>query len=140
MASGQVAFSRKQISGEVAMIANELTSDCIYTGLFGALDSARMAAVSDRLTELANEKQNGVAIIDLANVEAIDSAVAGYMESLARTLKFVGVKCIFCGISGDLARTMVNAGVGMGDFPIVRDLKSALKLALKFNGQEIRSI
>ena len=140
MASGQVAFSRKQISGEVAMIANELTNDCIYTGLFGALDSARMASVSERLTDLANEKQNSVAIIDLANVEAIDSAVAGYMESLAKTLTLVGVKSIFCGISGDLARTMVSAGVTMGEYPIVRDLKSAHKLALAMDGKEIRDV
>ena len=137
MASTKVAMSRKQIGGEVPMVANEITDDCIYTGLFGSLDSARMAIVSDKLMELANGKQISLVIVDLGNVEAIDSSVAGHLVRLGNTLKLVGVKPIFCGITAELAKTMVTAGVNMGDYITVRDLKSALKVSLELSGYQL---
>jgi len=37
MNDNEVAISRKQISGEVPMVANVITDSCVYTGLFGSL-------------------------------------------------------------------------------------------------------
>lgn len=48
MAPENVAVSRKQIGGEVPMVVAEVTNECIYTGLFGSLDSARMSVVTDQ--------------------------------------------------------------------------------------------
>jgi len=137
MRSDKVAMSRKQIGGEVPMVVNEITEDCLYTGLFGSLDSARMAIISDRLTELADEKQISLVIVDLGNVEAIDSSVAGHLVRLGNVLKLVGVNPIFCGITGALARTMVTAGVNLGDYTTVRDLKSALKVSFEMSGYQL---
>jgi len=122
----KVALSRKQIGGEIPMIANEITDDCIYSGLFGVLDSSRMALVIDKITALAHNKQISYVIVDLGNVEAIDSSVAGYLIKLGDILQLVGVVPIFCGISAELAQTMVTAGVSLGAYITVRDLKSAL--------------
>ncbi|MFQ3220124.1 MAG: anti-anti-sigma factor, partial [Paraglaciecola sp.] len=120
MSSDNVAVSSKQIGGEVPMVANEITEYCMYSGLFGALDSARVSAISDKLTTLADTSEVNCAIIDLANVEAIDSSIAGQLIRIAQILKMVGVTSIFCGISGELAKTMVMAGVDIGGFLVVR--------------------
>jgi len=140
MVSGNVAMSRKQIGGEVPMVANEVTDDCIYTGLFGSLDSARMSSISDKLVALANSAQISVVIIDLGNVEAVDSSVAGHLSRLGDILKLVGVTVVFCGISGELGKTMVTAGVGMGDYITVRDLKSALQVSFETTGYVLEKI
>nr|WP_297347558.1 STAS domain-containing protein [uncultured Glaciecola sp.] len=137
MSSSNVAMSRKQIGGEVPMVANEITENCIYSGLFGALDSARMGIISDKLTSLADSSQVSCAIIDLSNVEAIDSSISGHLIRLARILKMVGVTSIFCGISGELAKTMVTAGVDIGGFLAVRDLKSAVRESFRLTGYEL---
>jgi len=134
MTSNKVAISRKQISGEVPMVANEITDDCIYTGLFGSLDSARMAIIADKLVLIASDKQISLVIVDLGNVEAIDSSVAGHLVRLGDTLKLVGVQPVFCGITGELAKTMVTAGVNMGNYITARDLKSALKISFSISG------
>jgi len=134
MANEKMAISRKQIGSEVPMVANEITEDCIYAGLFGSLDSLRMGLVSDKIKKLANEKEIDMVIIDLSNVEAIDTAVAGHINRLVNTLKLVGVESILCGIKDELADTMVKAGVELESATIVRNLKAALKVSFTING------
>jgi len=140
MADEKMAISRKQIGSEVPMVTNEITDDCIYAGLFGSLDSLRMGLVSDKIKKLANEKEIDIVIIDLSNVEAIDTAVAGHINRLINTLKFVGVESILCGIKDELADTMVRAGVELESTIIVRNLKSALKESFKASGYVINKI
>ena len=134
MSIDNVAISRKQIGGEVPLLTTEITDQCIYTGLFGTIDSARMATITEKMINLAEVKEISVAIIDLSNVEAIDSSVSGYMVRLGKTLKLVGVTPIFCGISGSLASTMVAAGLDLGGFYATRNMKSALKISFEMTG------
>ncbi|MCP4325580.1 MAG: STAS domain-containing protein [Alteromonadales bacterium] len=136
----KVALSRKQIGGEVPMVATEITDNCIYSGLFGSLDSSRMATIIDKITSLANLKQISLVIIDLGNVEAIDSSVAGYLVKLGNILSLVGVMPIFCGISAELAKTMATAEVDLGSYLIERDLKAALMKTFEINKQTIVSL
>jgi len=140
MASEKMAISRKQISSEVPMVTSEITDNCIYTGLFGTLDSARMNLIGNKITSLCEEKEINVAIIDLANVDAIDTAVAGYLNNLVNTLKFVGVESIVCGISSNLANTMVAAGVTLDTAKITRNLKDALKISFNLTGYQLTKL
>jgi len=140
MAPQKVALSRKQIGGEVPMVATEITDSCIYSGLFGSLDSSRMATIIDKVTSLANARQISLVIVDLGNVEAIDSSVAGHLVKLGDVLRLVGVIPIFCGISSELAKTMISAGVNLGSYFTCRDLKSALVKSLELSNQKIINI
>ncbi len=127
--SKNIAISRKQIAGEVPMVATEIIDGCLYTGLFGSLDSSRMQAIVDMLTALCEGKNSRIVIIDLGNVEVIDTAVATHLTKLAQVLKMIGVKTIFCGIKGLLARTMVTSGIALDDLNTVRDMKAALDVS-----------
>jgi len=140
MANEKMAMSRKQIGTEVPMVTNEITDDCIYAGLFGSLDSARMGMVSEQIKRLAYEKEIDITIIDLSNVDAIDSAVAGHIDRLIKSLQYVGVASILCGIKDELADTMVKAGVEITGVKIVRNLKLALKVSLKMSGYTLEKI
>ncbi len=136
----EVAISRKKISGEVPMVANVITDSCVYTGLFGSLDSLRMGKVTDSITELCSTNEINQVIIDLSNVDAIDSAVSLELVRLGDVLHLLGIKPIFCGISSHLARIMVSTGVEVVNYPICRDLKEALAIALKISGHKIVKI
>ncbi|ABZ77207.1 anti-sigma-factor antagonist [Shewanella halifaxensis HAW-EB4] len=133
----KVAVSRKQISGEVPMVVAEITDGCMYSGLFGSLDSARMSAVIEKLTYECESRCINLVIIDLGNVDAIDSAIAGQIIRLGNILKLVGVSTIYCGISSILANTMVTTGVSIGDVRVERDLKSALTLSYRLSGYKL---
>ena len=140
MTEAKMSLSKKHISTEVAMVTNELTDSTIYTGLFGTIDSARITTIATKLTQLCENKDSSVAILDLSNVNAIDTAVAGYLNDLGRILTFVGVTPIICGISGELSRTTVKAGAKLSDFIIVRNLKEALNKSYEITGHKVVKI
>lgn len=138
--SNNIAISRKQIAGEVPMVATEIMEGCLYTGLFGSLDSSRMQAIIDMLTALCETKNSTLVVIDLGNVEIIDTAVATHLSKMTQVLKMIGVKTIFCGIKGILARTMVTSGISLEELNTVKDMKAALNLAYKSFGYELVKI
>ncbi|SJL83036.1 STAS domain-containing protein [Vibrio palustris] len=137
MASQDVAISRRHIIGEVPMMVCEISDRCLYTGFFGSIDSGRMAQITDKITERCELDNAKLVIVDLANVDAIDTAVATHLVRLGKVLELVGVKVIFCGIKGNLARTMVTAGVEFDMFKVTRDLKSALLYSYEFTGLKL---
>lgn len=136
----EVAISRTQLTNETPMVVTKITDKCIFVSMFGALDSDRMASVSTTLTDACVRAEVSDAILDLSNVDAIDSAVSSQLIRLAQTLELLGVDTIFCGIKPILARTMVVSGVDVGRFTTCRDLKDALVLALKKSGLKMTPI
>jgi len=125
-----VAISRKQIGGESPIVASELFDHCIYSGFFGTIDSARMAAITNKIINMVESGDYTVSIIDLSNVDAIDSSVATQLVQAAETLSLIGVKTIFCGIRGVIAMTMVKNGVVLGNITVKKRLKEAVHEAL----------
>lgn len=109
------------------MIVGEITDKCLYAGFFGTLDSARTQAITEKVLSLLGKTGIEIILIDLSNIDIIDSAVVVHLTKLANTLKFTGVDVIFCGINPIIAQTMVTAGVDFKGFRISRDLKSAIK-------------
>lgn len=79
-------------------------------------------------------------IIDLGNIDAIDSAVSAELIRLGDTLVMIGVSPIFCGIKGLLARTMVSAGVDLGRYAVSRNFKSALKVSFIKSGFKLSKL
>ncbi len=136
----KVAISRKRLGGEVPLVVNELTDKCLYTGFFGTLDSARMKAITDKILEMLTSKGIEIAVIDLGNIDIIDSAVASHLVRLGETLKLVGVDTIFCGIAPSVAQIMITTGISMTGFRITRDLKSAVKLVFEIQGFKLLKI
>jgi len=134
MSIDKVAVSRKQIGGEVPVIVNEITEQCLYTGLFGTLDSARTTAIIDKIITTTEGSTSKIIIVDLTNVHAIDSAVAENLTRMGKVLQLMNIKVIFCGIAGNLANTMVSAGIVFDSFEVARNLKEAVVQSFKFSG------
>ena len=136
----KVAIARKKIGGEIPIIVSELTDKCLYTGFFGTLDSSRMKAITDKILELLTATGIEMAVIDLSNVDIIDSAVATHLVRMGDTLTLVGVETIFCGIMPQVAQVMITTGIEMTGFKISRDLKSAVKLVFELQGIKLVKI
>ena len=123
----KVAISRTKIGGEAPIIVSEVTEKCLYSGFFGTLDSARVQAITERVLDILEKTSIEIIIIDLANVDIIDSAVAVHLVKFANTLKIVGVDAIFCGITPTIAQTIITGGLELKVYRISRNLKTALK-------------
>lgn len=121
-----VAISRRKIMGEAPIVTNEITSRCLYSGFFGTLDSARMKRIMDGLLKLAASSDNDLIIVDLSNVDVIDSMIATQLVKLNKTLQLVGMDTIFCGIKPIVAQSMVSAGIILDNIYVAKNLKRAL--------------
>ena len=133
----KVAISRKKIGVDIPIVVNEITDKCLYSGFFGTLDSARMKGITDKVLDLVSATNIEIIIIDLANVDIIDSAVATHLTRLGDTLTLVGMKVIFCGIPSTIAQTMITAGIEMRGFKTTRNLKSAIKEIFALQGLKL---
>lgn len=135
-----VAFSQNSGSLQAPMVVNEIIDGCLYSGFFGRLDSARIKSVTDRILNAIDQSSCEIIIIDLSNIDVIDSMVAAHLAKIGETLEVIGVKPVFCGISAVVAQTMVGTGVSFSKFTVVRNLKAALRLVLEEDGVSIKRI
>ncbi len=133
----QVAISRRAIGGEAPIVINELTSRCLYAGFFGTLDSARMKKVIDNVMEIVDKSDNDIMIVDLSNVEVVDSAIAEHLKKLNKLLQLVGMEVLFCGIKPVVAQSMINAGVELENITVEKNLRRALKAVYLKQGYEL---
>ena len=127
----KVAFSQRKAALQAPIVVSEIADDCLYSGFFGRLDSARMKAITDRILKAIEQHRCTTVIIDLASIDIIDSLVASHLQRMGETLRLVGVRSIFCGVSPVVAQTMTGAGVTFEGFQVKRNLKAALALVLE---------
>lgn len=133
----KVAISRRQLGGESPMVVSRIAPLTVYSGLFGTLDSARMQNVTDQITDYCTAQNARYAIVDLGNVDAIDSAVAQHIINMAKAAKLCGIEMIFCGIQGRVARVMVGASLDVGVFETHSDLEIALQATYRKTGRRL---
>lgn len=136
----EVAISRRRIIGEAPIVVNELTDRCLYTGFFGTLDSARMKKITDGILEITQRSENDLIVVDLSNVDVIDSAIANHILRLNKTLQLVGLEVFFCGIKPVVAQSIVSAGVELENIHVYKNLKRALDAVYKKQGLKLMSI
>jgi len=121
-----VAISRRIIGGDTPIVINEITDRCLFSSFYGTLDSVRMKRVIDGLLEVVNRNDNDMIIIDLSNIDIIDSTIAAHIKKLNKLLQLLGMEVIFCGIKPIVANSMVSAGVELENIQVQKNLKQAL--------------
>jgi len=130
----EVAISRRVLGGEAPIVINEITDRCLYSGFFGTLDSVRMKKVNDAIMAIADRNDHDMMIIDLSNVEVIDSSVAANLKKLNKLLQLIGVEVVFCGFKPVVAASMISAGVELDNIQVEKNLKRSIKYVYKKHG------
>ena len=130
----RVSISEKRIGLESSMVVSQLTDTCLYSGFFGRLDSARMKTIIDDILDAMEHSVNDTIIIDLSNVDIIDSAVAAHLIRTGDVIRLIGCNVVFCGINSRVAQTMVTVGVEFIKYHVCKDLKAALRLVYELHG------
>ncbi|MBI3260784.1 STAS domain-containing protein [Candidatus Berkelbacteria bacterium] len=132
----RAAFSRSKIGGEVPIVVAEIIDGCLYSGFYGTLDSARVQAIIEKILDLLVTTEASYIIVDLSNIDVIDSSVATRLVQISDSVKAIGSEVVFSGISPVIAQTLVGAGVNVKQLQISRNLKSALERVLTLMGKE----
>jgi rsbT co-antagonist protein RsbR len=99
--------------------------------LIGTLDSSRTQTVMESLLQRIVETGADIAIIDITGVPTVDTLTAQHLLKTVTATRLMGAECIISGIRPQIAQTLVQLGVDLGDVLTRASLASALSLALQ---------
>jgi len=136
----EVAISRRALGNEMPIVINEITDRCLFSSLYGTMDSNRMKKMIDALLQIVDRNSNDFIIVDLSNIDVIDSTIANHLKKLNKLLQFVGMEVVFCGIKPIVAQSMISAGVELDNITIEKNLKKALEWVYGKSGLKLISV
>jgi PAS domain S-box-containing protein len=106
--------------------------------IIGALDSHRSQIVMERLLAAIVANRATVAILDIAGVPCVDTAVAQHLMKTMEAARLMGADCIISGIRPEIALTMVHLGIDLTMVKTKASMARALEEALAVKGLAIK--
>jgi rsbT co-antagonist protein RsbR len=107
--------------------------------LVGVLDEYRATQVLEQLLEAISAKQADIVIIDITGVAVVDTNVANYLLQAARAAQLIGAQVVLVGIGAEIAQTLVQLGVNLGQLKVYANLQAGINYALGELGYRITS-
>jgi rsbT co-antagonist protein RsbR len=105
--------------------------------IIGTLDSSRTQIVMEALLEQVVATRSPIAILDITGVPTVDTLTAQHLLKAVAATRLMGAECIISGIRPQIAQTIVQLGVNLGDVVTKASLADAFRLALKKLGHSI---
>lgn len=97
--------------------------------LIGAIDSARATQMTQAVLEAIGERHADDVIIDITGIAVIDTGVANHLVQTAQAASLLGAHVTLAGMSPEVAQTIVQLGVRLGQLTACSNLQAALELA-----------
>ncbi len=98
--------------------------------LIGVLDSSRTQEIMTKTLSMISESRTKVFMLDISGVRTVDTAVANQLVKITQATRLMGCEAIVSGISPEIAFTMVELGVGIGQIRTTATLRDAFEIAL----------
>ena len=98
--------------------------------VIGAVSEARAQQMLERLLEEIVRRGALFAILDLTGMGAVDAGCMRRLLSVSQAAGLLGCRCLLSGISGEVARRMIEAGAEGAEVPTFGRLRDALRYAL----------
>ena len=114
----------------------------LYTGvlavpLVGRVDSQRAQALTEAMLEAIAREQAELVLLDITGVAVVDTNVANHLLQTARAAALLGSQVVLVGISAEVAQTLVQLGLDLGQLVTLSNLQSGLEYALSRQGLAI---
>jgi len=138
-----VKTKEEQIKEQVAAISEmetpvlQVGNGIILVPIIGILDSRRSQAVMDKMLQTILATRAKVAIMDITGVAAIDTAVSNHILKISKATTLMGCRCILSGVSPDVAQSIVDLGIDIGDLATEADMQDAIEYSLDIRGYEL---
>ncbi|WP_199432562.1 STAS domain-containing protein [Qaidamihabitans albus] len=135
--SAETIRSQREQLTELSTPVIKLWDGVLAIPLIGTLDSMRSQAATENLLEQIVAQQARVAILDITGVPAVDTMVAQHLLKTAMAARLMGAECIISGIRPQIAQTMVQLGIDLGELATRASLADALGYALHETGMAV---
>lgn len=132
-AQAQIAAQRAAIDSLASPII-QVWDGIITVPLVGTVDARRAINVTERLLEAIVAYQADIVIIDITGVPLVDTQVASAFLQTARAVRLLGCQPVLVGVSGEIAQTLVQLGVELGQITTLANLKAGIAWAFARQG------
>lgn len=105
-------------------------SGVLAVPLIGRIDADRAARFLDVLLQRIVDTSAEHVIIDVTGVPFMGAEAARSLRDTVRAAGLLGARCMIVGISGDMARTLVEEGLDLEGVPTLGTLNEALRRLL----------
>lgn len=127
----------KQAIRELSTPVIKVHERVLLLPIIGTVDTQRAQQIMEAaLLEIVKE-QARVIIIDIAGVAVVDTKVADHLIRTTKAIGFLGARAILTGISPNVAKTVVQLGVDIGDIETTNQLSEGIERALAVVGKSI---
>jgi rsbT co-antagonist protein RsbR len=133
----EVIDRQRQQLLELSTPVIKLWDRVVAVPLIGTLDSARTQVVMETLLQAIVDQDAAVAILDITGVPMVDTVVAQYLLKTAMAVRLMGADCVISGIRPQIAQTIVELGIDLGDITTRTTLADALESALEKLGVSV---
>lgn len=105
--------------------------------LIGTIDTERAKLIMENLLNGVIEHRAQVVLIDITGVPVVDTMVAHHIIQASEAVRLIGATCILVGIRPEIAQTIVNLGIDLGQFPTKSTLYNGIQTALSLTNRQI---
>jgi rsbT co-antagonist protein RsbR len=137
---GELEQSKRELQEQLTTIARqqlaihelstptvEVWEDILLLPVIGSLDTQRAQEMTEKLLDRIKQSRSRCIIIDITGVEVVDTTAANSVLKMARASRLLGAMCVLTGVRPEIARTMIELGVGMEGLRTLRTLKDGLR-------------
>lgn len=110
----------------------DLWDDILTLPIVGTVDTQRSVEMTEKLLHRVAESRARCVIIDITGVSVVDTMTADHFIKMVKAARLLGSYCVVTGISPEIAQTLVQSGVDIGDIKTLRSLKEGLKECFRY--------
>lgn len=137
------AAEQQQLLDQVMQLSTPVFP--VYPGilalpLIGTLDHERMQRTTAVLLDMVQKHRSRSVIVDITGVALLNKPSAQKLLSLIHASKLLGAEVVITGMRPDVARTLVDLQVEIGQVVVRGTFAAGLQYALHQNGQRITSL
>lgn len=90
------------------------------------IDDSSVRVLLDLVSESVSRQELYGVIVDLQNLEVVDSFLADHLQQLARTLKLQDAALVIAGLAVPVVMTLLDFGIKLPDLVFALDVEQAL--------------
>ncbi|EYF08292.1 PAS domain-containing protein [Chondromyces apiculatus] len=106
-----------------------ISDEVVVMPLIGVVDPERAGQVLSTLLRGITETRARVAILDITGMSDIDAQVASVLVNAAKAVQLLGAQVVLTGVRPDVARTLVELDVDLGNILLRSTLQSGIASA-----------
>jgi anti-anti-sigma factor len=127
----QVIDAQSNALRELSTPLIPISDSVVIMPLIGTIDTSRAQQVMETLLEGVAQHRAELAILDITGVSVVDTQVAQALVSAAQAVRLLGAQVMLTGIQPQIAQTLVQLGVDLGNITTRGSLQAGITAALQ---------